>query len=437
MKNKRINKFLKNKNKGKNPCLLIFVFFLLWLAEGATSQEKKVSLSELLRLAKERNPGLLALQEQIKAAQFRVVPQSTLPDPVFSFNLKNMGATEFTVGKEMMSGLGFSVSQMIPFPGKLHLQGKMAALQAERAEKIKEAYLLGLNRQIKELYAQLFYYQKAIEVLVKKKLFLEKALEVATIHYSVGGAQNDVFKARMEIAELEQMILPMEKMLRSIEGQINSLLAWPIETSLGQAEEIVFRQLSLSLEELLTEAQKNSPKLKEAQLMVEEQTKGVELSRREFFPNFMIQVGKEFKGPFKDMYEVMVGIEVPLFFKRKQANLLEAAVAELNQARYSLASMEKEIQAMVNEDYLQAKRAEELITIIRETLLPQASLTLESSLANYQVGKVDFMALLTDIDNLYSYEMEYYRELSELWRAVARLEELTGLNFLSEGKDEN
>lgn len=92
---------------------------------------------------------------------------------------------------------------------------------------------------------------------------------------------------------------------------------------------------------------------------------------------------------------------------------------------------------MVNEDYLQAKRAEELITIIRETLLPQASLTLESSLANYQVGKVDFMALLTDIDNLYSYEMEYYRELSELWRAVARLEELTGLNFLSEGKDEN
>lgn len=437
MKNKRINKFLKNKNKGKNPCLLIFVFFLLWLAEGATSQEKKASLSELLRLAKERNPGLLALQEQIKAAQFRVVPQSTLPDPVFSFNLKNMGATEFTVGKEMMSGLGFSVSQMIPFLGKLHLQGKMAALQAERAEKIKEAYLLGLNRQIKELYAQLFYYQKALEVLAKKKLFLEKALEVATIHYSVGGAQNDVFKARMEIAELEQMILPMEKMLRSIEGQINSLLAWPIETSLGQAEEIVFRQLSLSLEELLTEAQKNSPKLKEAQLMVEEQTKGVELSQREFFPNFMIQVGKEFKGPFKDMYEVMVGIEVPLFFKRKQANLLEAAVAELNQARYSLASMEKEIQAMVNENYLQAKRAEELITIIRETLLPQASLTLESSLANYQVGKVDFMALLTDIDNLYSYEMEYYRELSELWRSVARLEELTGLNFLSEGKDEN
>lgn len=432
------NKLISKKNKRKTFCLFLFISFFLWLPERAMGQEKKVSLSELLRLAQERNPGLLALQEQIKAYQFRVIPQSALPDPVLSFNLKNMGATEFTVGKEMMSGVGFSVSQMIPFPGKLRLQGKMAALRAQRAEKIKEAYLLGLNRQIKELYAQLFYYQKALGVLAKKKLFLEKALEVATIQYSVGGgAQNDVFKARIEIAELEQMILPMEKMLRAIEGQINSLLAWPLETSLGQAEEIVFSQLNLSLEELLTAAQRNSPKLREAQLMVEEQTKEVELSRREFLPDFMIQVGKDFKGPFKDIYEVMVGIEVPLFFKRKQANLLEAAVADLNQARYSFTSMEKEIQAMINENYLLAKRAEELIRIVRDTLLPQASLTLESSLANYKVGKVDFMALLTDIDHLYSYEMESYRELSELWRAAARLEELTGLNLLSEVKDEN
>ncbi|MCX7973694.1 MAG: TolC family protein [Candidatus Aminicenantes bacterium] len=415
--------------------LFIFSLFLLWTSLEGMSQDGKISLSELLRLAKERNPGLLALQEQIKAERGRVIPQATLPDPILNLSLKNMGATELSVGKEMMSGVGFSFSQMIPFPGKLRLQGEMAATQAQRAEQLKEAYAWNLNRQLKEFYAQLFYYQRTLEVLSKKKHFLVKALAAATSRYSLGeGTQNDVFKARLAIAELEQMTHPVEERLRAIEGQINSLLTWPIDQSLGQAEKIPIDQLNLSLAELLALAQKNSPKLKEAQLIIEEQEKKVELSRREFWPNFMIQIGKDFKGPFKDMYEIMVSVEVPLFFKRKQANLLEAALAELNQARLTFTSMEKEIQAMVNENYLQAKRAEQLIKLIRQNLLPQAALTLESSLANYQVGKVDFLALLEDIDHLYSYEREYYHELSELWQAVARLEELTGLNLLSEEK---
>ncbi len=399
------------------------------------AEEEKINLRELLQLAKERNPELLSLQAEVAAYQFRILPQATLPDPILSFSLKNMGATQFTIGKEMMSGLGFSVTQIIPFPGKLRLQKEIAISQLRRAEQIKEGYILSLFRQLKELYARLFYYQKAIEVLEKKKLFLEKALEVAKIRYSVGsGVQNDVFKARLEIDELEQMIQPMRQMLRAMEGQVNSVLAFPVEKPWGQAEEIPFYKLTVSLEKLVSATFENSPKLKEARLRVEEQETEVKLSRREFLPNFMLQVGKEFKGPFKDMYEVMVGVEIPIFLKRRQANLLEAAVAELTRARHSSVSMENELASMVNENYLLAKSAENLIEITSNRLLPQASLALESSLANYQVGKVDFLTFLADIDSLYSYEMEYYRQLSELWQAVSRLEELTGLNLLNEEK---
>ncbi len=426
-----------NKNKtGFFP--LVFLFFLFYLPPAAPAEQDKLNLTELLQLAKERNPGLLSLQEEIKAYQFRVEPQATLPDPVLAFSLRNIAATQFTVGQEMMSGVGFSVSQMIPFPGKLRLKKEMAKIQVQRAKRISDGYTLALFRQLKELYAKLFYFQKSLRVLEKKKLFLEKALEAASIRYSVGeGVQTDVLKARLEIAELDQMIKPMEQMLRAVEGQINSLLAFPMEKRWGEAEEIPVFELNIPLGQLIAAAIEKSPKLKEAELMIEEQELEVRLSRREFLPNFMIQVGKEFKGPFKDMYEVMIGVEIPLFIKKKQANLLEASLAELSQARYSFASMENELLAMVNENYLLAKSAENLIKITRNSLLPQASLTLESSLANYQVGKVDFLTFLADIDALFSYEMDYYRQLSELWQAVSRIEELTGLNLLSEVKNEN
>lgn len=423
--------------KIKKDVILCLSFLFLSLPAGGADQGGKLSLNELLSLAKERNPGLLALQAEVKAGQFRVLPQATLPDPVFSFSLRNIGATEFTVGKEMMSGVGFSVSQMIPFPGKLRLRGEIALTRVRRAEQTRDAYTLSLFRQLKELYARIFYYQNALEVLEKKKAFLEKALEAATIRYSVGGgAQNDVFKARLEISELEQMIQPMEQMLQAAQGQVNSLLNLPVNNPLGPTEEIPVYRLKASLEELLAAAQ-NSPRLLEARLMVEEQEKEVKLSRREFWPDLMVQVGKTFKGRFKDMYEVMVGVEVPIFLPRKQANLLEAAVEELRRSRHSFSSLENELQSLVKENYLMAKTAENLIIVTRDSLLPQASFTLESSLANYQVGKVDFLTLLTDIDSLYSYEMEYYRQLSDLWQAVSRLEELTGLNLLNEEKNEN
>jgi len=408
------------------------IFFFFGPLLSAT-ENSKLRLSELLRLAQERNPGLLALQQQVKAAQSRILPQATLPDPFLSLNFKNISLSQFTVGKEMMSGVGFFVSQMIPFPGKLRLQGEIAATQAKRTETMLKASTWSLFRQIKELYSQLFYYQRALEVLNKKRLLLEKAREAATIRYSVGGgAQNDVFKAELEISEVETMIKPMEQMKQAVEGQLNALLDLPVERPLGEAEEVPFYQLKTSLEELIAAAEKKSPQLEEARLLIEVKSKEVDLSRREFWPNFMVQAGKEFKGPFKDMYEVMVGIEIPLYFKRKQANDLEAAVAELSQARHSVVALQNELNSMINENYLLAKTSEKLIRITRDTLLPQASLALESSVANYQVGKVDFLSLLADIDSLYSYEMEYYRHLSDLWRAVSRLEELCGLNILNE-----
>jgi|YelNatPaOPRAMG01_1025707.scaffolds.fasta_scaffold00002_99 outer membrane protein TolC len=414
---------------------LIISFFFALPSFGeiprAAREKEKLNLAELVRLAQERNPGLFAIREQIKAEQSRIWPQATLPDPILSLNLKNISLNQFTIGKDMMSGVGFSFSQMIPFPGKLRLQREIAKTKTKRTEVWLEAYSLSLSRQIKELYSQLFYYQRALEVLNKKRSLLEKALELATIRYSVGGGvQNDVFKAQLELNEMETMIKPMEQMERALEGQINALLAFPLDKPLGWAEEIHFYELSPSLEDLIRAAEEKSPQLEEVRLMIEASSKEVDLSRRDFWPNFMIQGGKEFKGAFKDMYEIMIGIEIPLYFKRKQAKNLEAAVAELNQARYSFQARQNELNSMINENYLMAKNAEKLIRITRDKLLPQASLSLESSLANYKVGKVDFLALLADIDSLYSYEMEYYRQLSELWQAVSRLEELCGLDFL-------
>jgi outer membrane protein TolC len=63
-----------------------------------------------------------------------------------------------------------------------------------------------------------------------------------------------------------------------------------------------------------------------------------------------------------------------------------------------------------------------LINLYQDGIVPQATHTLNSSLASYQVGTVDFLTLLTNLLTLFRYELEYYRVLTDYEKNLANLE---------------
>jgi outer membrane protein TolC len=391
----------------------------------------KLKLEKLVWLALERNPELRAYEDLARAGKFRASAEGALPDPVIGFSLKNVGLDRFSVGEEMMSGIGLSFSQVLPFPGKLRLKEEMARQKAYQAEESFKQAKLSLVRKVKDLYAKLFFSHRSLELLEKKKSILENALRAAEAKYSVGkGIQSDIFKAQVEISSVQEMILSMEGMAAGARASLNGLLDFPPENPLGFPEEIPFRELALDREQLIEKSFRNSPLIKSAELMVEESDVGVRMAKKEFLPNFMISVGREFKGVLPDMYEVMVGVEVPLFYKKKQAKLLEESLAERQSSQNELASRKNEIRAMLAESYAMAKTSEGVVKLFTEKIIPQASLALESSLANYQADRADFLMLLSDINSLIAYEMDYYKNLTDFWSSAARIEELTAREII-------
>jgi cobalt-zinc-cadmium efflux system outer membrane protein len=71
-----------------------------------------------------------------------------------------------------------------------------------------------------------------------------------------------------------------------------------------------------------------------------------------------------------------------------------------------------------------------LASLYRETVLPQTRLALESSMASYQTGTVDFLSVLTTFGSVLEYEMAYFEELASYHTAVSRLEEMTGTRIV-------
>ena len=408
--------------------------FLMLFPALLFAQEDAVRLDDLLKQALERNPKIKSVGFESDALSFRIPQEKTLPDPMVGFTLKNMGFPRFTLGEEVMSGVGISFSQPIPFPGKLRLKGEIAGKAFERSKEVRNAVVLGVLKDVKIAYFELFALDKSIAILREQKAFLQRALELTETKYSVGdGVQSDVLKAQVEISRMDEMITPMAEMIESLRAQINLLLDFPADRPLGMPQDQGIESLPMSLEDIKKAAAENSPMVKEASLMIEEGDRMVAFARKELSPNFVVGAGWEFKGRLPSMYEVMVGFEVPLYRKTKQSKMLEESLVRLESSKSGLASAKNDVTFMVTEDYLKARSAESLIKLYKEAIIPQAALTVESSLASYQVNKTDFLALLTDINTHFSYQMAYYRELAGLWSSIARLEEYSALEIVNWG----
>jgi outer membrane protein TolC len=127
-----------------------------------------------------------------------------------------------------------------------------------------------------------------------------------------------------------------------------------------------------------------------------------------------------------DMNGITVSVNIPIFYKSKQRQGVAEASEELLSAEKMRDNRLNEAKFELKQEYLAAKSSERLLTLYSKGVVPQSSLALESSMASYQVGNVDFISLLANFTILLNYETEYYRQLADYQTAVARIEVLTG-----------
>jgi len=401
-------------------CVLAIVLSVPLPVHGANTPS--IDLPSLVHELEEANPEIKAARQRWEAAQ-AVVPQvQTLPDPRFQLGYQRMPMME------PVQGAMYGVGQEIPFPGKLRLKGEVAQREADRVEQEYLALRLRLIARLKEAYFDLHFVHDAIQVVERNKVLLMQFEKTAKSRYAVGqAAQQDVFRAQVEISRVMDRLAVLDQQKESFHAAINRLLNRPPDGPLGAPREIHVTMLTLPLSELNRRAEEFSPILHASAKWVERGEQSVALARREFYPDFDVSaVGIRNDRLNENGYQVMMGIRIPLYYMTKQRQAVRQARAETDEARESLTNMKLDILFRVKDDFVQAQRAERLVTILQDAIIPQATLALRASQAGYGVGNVDFLTLLNSLLTLQESELELHGEIVAHEKALARLEEVTG-----------
>ena len=392
-----------------------------------------VPLGLLVEQALERNPEIKAMARNFDMMRARVPQAKALPDPMLELgNISSLipvpplrGQSGDT-SRERMVG----VSQEIPFPGKRALRGQVAEASAGAEWWNFEQTRLNVVAEVKDAYYELFYVTKAIETITKNRKLLEQFARIAEARYAVGrGIQQDVLKAQVEISRLVDQATVLEQRRLTAEARINSLLYRELETPIGRTEEVRPRELDYTLAGLNERAVAGNPSLKAQRRVIESRQYAVQLARKDFYPDFTVGASYTNRPGMPEMYSVRVGVSLPVYARQKQRPALEEAAADEEVERRRLENDTAVLLFRVKDRYLAATTARRLVKLYGTTIIPQSSLSLESAIAGYEVGRVDFLTLLDNLTTLLGYELNYYEQVSMLERAVAGIEPLVGADL--------
>ena len=387
----------------------------------------EVALDDLIGVALARNPAIKSSAERYKAQQARVPQMQSLPDPTVSGGwMGNIRPFSIQQG-DPSSYRGLTVGQEFPYPGKLKLRGQIADRDAEASWWDYEQTRRQVATDVKVAYYEYFYFTKAIEITEKDKDLLQKLASIARELYRVGkGMQQDVFRAQVQVSRIDQKLIIMRQQEETARVRLNTLLYRDPESPLPPPAPFTPAEFRCTLEDLYALAHQNDPALERDRRMIEGNRDAVNLARKEYDPDFRVEYTYWQRPLLPDMHGVMLGINIPIFYRTKQRQGVIQAAHGLAGAQHDLDERMTMVNFEIKQEYLAAAASRDLLNLYSKAIVPQSSLALESSMSAYEVGKVDFLSMLTNFVDVLDYEVSYYEELSKFQSALARLEPLVG-----------
>jgi outer membrane protein TolC len=403
-------------------------YCLAALAVPAGAQPLASLVDEALR----NNREILAAQKKYESARQRPPEASSLPDPTLSLGYASNGGPwpGAGLGRDATSNIGVAVSQQVPFPGKRKLRGEIAQKEADAEFEVYRSVRLSVTARVKQAYHELHHADEAIASTRESQELLRTILRISESRYAVGsGTQQEIFKAQTQFSIFEAQLLRYQQERASKEIEINALLNRPPGRQLELEKEMAVGDLTVSLDELVAHGRTAAPALAREQKMVERSELSANLARKGYYPDYTVTGGYFNQGGLPPMWQFRVDFQIPAYFWRKQRAQVASEAFAVTDARHSYEAADVGIQARIREDYAVAATARKLIDLYDKSVIPEARLALESSLAGYQTGHGDFLSVFSNFMNVVDNELIYHEEIMQFHVALARLEEATGMEL--------
>jgi outer membrane protein TolC len=388
-------------------------------AQAARATFPDEPLEALVAEALGKNPDVAAAVADSEAAGFRIAPARTLPDPFVSVSYQNDG-TSITLGERDMTFLGARFSQTLPWPGKLRLAGEEAR---QRAEEVRVGAVgrarLAVEARVRRAWYEYLLSRALLDLIEDRSRSWRDISAIVRERYAVGlGIQQDVLRSQVEVLRLDEARAEQAVRVASLRAELNRMTSRPQDSALETPARLDFRGEVPDLESMLRAVREKSPEIAALERAIEAGRIRVSLARKDLLPDFTASAGPMYRGGLDPMWQVGLGVTLPIYSGSRQRPRRDAAEADLRSERARASSVALELELLTRQRYRALNAALEVAKLYRDGVLPVDQLSLESAVASYRAGKVPFVTVLEALNTLFSDRAIYLTRLaeSEGWR---------------------
>lgn len=416
--------------------LLLFIALVSYAPETYATEGNLVTLDSLIDEALNNNPQIQVSYNNWKAAEYKVKQVKSLPDPMARYTYLGENI-ETRVGPQEAK---YGLSQKIPFPGKLKLKAKA---QSKHADMFKEKYKATKREVIKNIkfvYYDVFWIDKAIQITEEEKSILESLEKVAQRRYESNlTPQQDVIKVQVELSRLIKTLFLLKQNRKSLVAKMNSILNRPKGTRLGSVSRLKPQEFQYQLDHLHKIAKDSRQELLMASLNIEKAEYEKSLASLDYFSDFTlsfdyIQVGSGHTTMSNDGQDAWMGgvaINIPIWFNKLRAQIKEKET-KLEASKKNYQNVENSVAYEIEDLYFKIITYKDIISLYKTALIPQTEQSFAAAKTGYEAGKVDFLNWLDSERVFLQTRLAYYKTIVDYQKSIAFLERIVGKDLQKE-----
>lgn len=397
--------------------------------------EQTIKLQELIHEALNNRPSLKAAKFDAISKDAETGPKGSYERPMVGVSAMNYPVDTLSPGEFGMTGKEFSVTQKIPFPGKL---SKLSSATESEAKAKKETYSnkqLELIKEVKMAYFDLFLAYKKRDVLNEQLNLIRQLITVTRSRYSLNKiSQAEVLSLQMEEGNLMDQMLTAEKQIGLKTGDLNHAVGRGNHHQIGKPED--FKKTQIDLSKLTEQAigekiVAKNPGLKAMNYEYESADTKLSYAKWNYLPDFEFRMAYTLREPSPgdrgvNFVSAGVGVTIPLWALSKESEEVRGASAEKAKAEAMLDEERIHLLHMVHTSYSELEAAYNRIKLLEGGLLPLAKQSVQAAKSAYLTGKMDYASILNVTRVRFQTELGYYEALANYESKVAEFESLLG-----------
>lgn len=387
-------------------------------------------LSDYIAFGIEHNPGLQADYRKWQAALQRIPQAKSLPDPKIT-------ATHLVEDIQTRTGpqrRQVFVGQQLPWFGKLRARGDIASNEADAIHHAYEAAILQTARDIGLAYYDYAYLGEATGIMRRVVSLLQRLEESVREKVRAGEALPSLLKMEIENARAQDFLQEMEKKRLSESSRILALLGSHRSEALPFPKLVRPNGNTPGRDALIAALIAGNPELKFLQSKINKADDAVKLSRMNRIPDPTIGAGifdtgdavnPATPGSGNDPWSIQLSFNIPIWKKKNQAERQEAR--EMQQAaQQTLQDRQNSLRSELDTALQDLATIKKRLDLYGRILLPKARQALEVTETSYQAGNSTILDLIDAEQTFLEIERNYWKAVSQNYKAQIRLQTLTG-----------